>query len=80
MHGRALEELEDEGVSFEEWLEESFYTGDEDLLSNLTRSILYTASEESAVRTFLQEHGLRPPHPPHCRLADADPTDASAKV
>ena len=73
----ALEELEDEGVSFEEWLEESFYTGDEDLLSNLTRSILYAASEEEAVRTFLQEHGFDLPTLRIADLADVDPTDAS---
>lgn len=73
----ALEELENEGVSFEEWLEESFYTGDEDLLSNLTRSILYAASEESAVRTFLQEHGFDLPTLRIADVADTDPADAS---
>lgn len=74
----ALEELEDEGVSFEQWLKESFYTGDRELLDNLTRSILYNASEEGAVRTFLQEHGF--PALPSLRIADlgdVEPSDAS---
>ena len=74
----ALEELEDEGLSFEQWLKESFYTGDEDLFNNLTRSILYNASEEGAVRAFLQEHGF--PALPSLRIADlgeVEPTDAS---
>lgn len=74
----ALEELEDEGVTFEQWLKESFYTGDEDLFNNLTRSILYNASKEGAVRTFLQEHGF--PALPSLRIADlgeVEPTDAS---
>lgn len=74
----ALEELEDEGVSFEQWLEDSFYVGDRELLDNLTRSILYNASEEGAVRAFLQEHGF--PALPSLRIADlgdVEPSDAS---
>lgn len=74
----ALEELEDEGLSFEQWLEDSFYVGDRELLDNLTRSILYNASEEGAVRVFLQEHGF--PALPSLRIADlgdVEPVDAS---
>lgn len=74
----ALEELEDEGLSFEQWLEENFYTGDRELFDNLTRSILYNASEEGAVRAFLQEHGF--PALPSLRIADlgdVEPSDAS---
>lgn len=73
----ALEELEDEGVSFEQWLKESFYTGDEDLFNNLTRSILYNASEEGAVRTFLQEHGFTLPTLRIADLGEVEPLDAS---
>lgn len=73
----ALEELEDEGVSFEQWLKESFYTGDEDLFNNLTRSILYNASEEGAVRTFLQERGFTLPTLRIADLGDVEPSDAS---
>lgn len=74
----ALEELEDEGVSFEQWLKDSFYTGNRELFDNLTRSILYNASEEGAVRSFLQEHGF--PALPSLRIADlgeVEPLDAS---
>ena len=73
----ALEELEDEGVSFEQWLKESFYPGDRELFNNLIRSILYNASEEGAVRAFLQEHGF--PALPSLRIADlgdVEPVDA----
>lgn len=73
----ALEELEDEGVSFEQWLKESFYTGDEDLFNNLIRSILYNASEEGAARTFLQEHGFTLPTLRIADLGEVEPTDAS---
>lgn len=73
----ALEELEDEGVSFEQWLKESFYTGDEDLFNNLTRSILYNASEEGAVRTFLQERGFTLPTLRIADLGEVEPLDAS---
>lgn len=73
----ALEELEDEGVSFEQWLKESFYTGDEDLFNNLTRSILYNASKEGAVRTFLQEHGFTLPTLRIADLGEVEPLDAS---
>lgn len=73
----ALEELEDEGVSFEQWLKESFYTGDEDLFNNLTRSILYNASREGAVRAFLQERGFTLPTPRIADLGEVEPTDAS---
>lgn len=73
----ALEELEDEGVSFEQWLEDSFYTGDRELLDNLTRSILYNASEEGAVRTFLQERGFTLPTLRIADLGDVEPSDAS---
>lgn len=73
----ALEELEDEGVSFEQWLEDSFYTGDRELLDNLTRSILYNASEEGAVRAFLQEHGFTLPTLRIADLGDVEPSDAS---
>lgn len=73
----ALEELEDEGVSFEQWLKESFYTGDEDLFNNLTRSILYNASEEGAVRSFLQEHGFTLPTLRIADLGEVEPLDAS---
>lgn len=75
----ALEELEDEGLSFAQWLEDSFYPGDRELLDNLTRSILYNASEEGGeVRAFLQEHGF--PALPSLRIADlgdVEPSDAS---
>lgn len=75
----ALEELEDEGMSFEQWLEDSFYTGDRELFDNLTRSILYNASEEGGeVRAFLQERGF--PALPSLRIADlgdVEPSDAS---
>lgn len=73
----ALEELEDEGVSFEQWLKESFYTGDEDLFNNLIRSILYNASKEGAVRTFLQERGFDLPTLRIADLGDVEPLDAS---
>jgi len=73
----ALEELEDEGVSFEQWLEDSFYTGDRELLDNLTRSILYNASEEGAVRAFLQERGFTLPTLRIADLGDVEPSDAS---
>ena len=73
----ALEELEDEGLSFEQWLEDSFYTGDEDLFNNLTRSILYNASKEGAARTFLQEHGFTLPTLRIADLGEVEPTDAS---
>jgi len=73
----ALEELEDEGVSFEQWLKESFYTGDENLFNNLTRSILYNASEEGAVRTFLQERGFTLPTLRIADLGEVEPLDAS---
>lgn len=74
----ALEELEDEGLSFEQWLKESFYTGDEDLFNNLTRSILYNASEEGgAVRAFLQEHGFTLPTLRIADLGEVEPLDAS---
>lgn len=73
----ALEELEDEGVTFEQWLKESFYTGDEDLFNNLTRSILYNASEEGAVRTFLQERGFTLPTLRIADLGEVEPSDAS---
>lgn len=73
----ALEELEDEGLSFEQWLEDSFYTGDEDLFNNLTRSILYNASEEGAVRTFLQERGFTLPTLRIADLGEVEPSDAS---
>lgn len=74
----ALEELEDEGVSFEQWLEDSFYTGDRELFDNLTRSILYNASEEGgAVRAFLQERGLNLPSLRIADLGDVEPSDAS---
>lgn len=73
----ALEELEDEGLSFEQWLEDSFYTGDEDLFNNLTRSILYNASEEGAARTFLQEHGFTLPTLRIADLGEVEPSDAS---
>ena len=73
----ALEELEDEGVSFEQWLEDSFYTGDEDLFNNLTRSILYNASKEGAARTFLQERGFTLPTLRIADLGEVEPTDAS---
>lgn len=73
----ALEELEDEGLSFEQWLEGSFYTGDEDLFNNLTRSILYNASKEGAARTFLQEHGFTLPTLRIADLGEVEPTDAS---
>ena len=73
----ALEELEDEGVTFEQWLKESFYTGDEDLFNNFTRSILYNASEEGAVRTFLQERGFTLPTLRIADLGEVEPSDAS---
>lgn len=73
----ALEELEDEGLSFEQWLKESFYTGDEDLFNNLTRSILYNASKEGAVRTFLQEHNFTLPTLRIADLGEVEPLDAS---
>lgn len=73
----ALEELEDEGVSFEQWLEDSFYVGDRELLDNLTRSILYNASKEGAARTFLQEHGFTLPTLRIADLGEVEPTDAS---
>lgn len=73
----ALEELEDEGVTFEQWLKESFYTGDENLFNNLTRSILYNASEEGAVRTFLQERGFTLPTLRIADLGEVEPSDAS---
>lgn len=73
----ALEELEDEGLSFEQWLEDSFYTGDRELLDNLTRSILYNASEEGAVRTFLQEHNFNLPTLRIADLGEVEPSDAS---
>lgn len=73
----ALEELEDEGLSFAQWLEDSFYTGDRELLDNLTRSILYNASEEGAVRAFLQEHGFTLPTLRIADLGDVEPSDAS---
>lgn len=73
----ALEELEDEGLSFEQWLEDSFYTGDRELLDNLTRSILYNASEEGAVRAFLQERGFTLPTLRIADLGDVEPSDAS---
>ena len=73
----ALEELEDEGVSFEQWLEDSFYVGDRELLDNLTRSILYNASEEGAVRTFLQERGFTLPTLRIADLGEVEPSDAS---
>lgn len=73
----ALEELEDEGVSFEQWLKESFYTGDEDLFNNLTRSILYNASREGAVRAFLQERGFTLPTLRIADLGEVEPTDTS---
>lgn len=73
----ALEELEDEGVSFEQWLEENFYTGDRELFDNLTRSILYNASKEGAVRTFLQEHRFTLPTLRIADLGEVEPTDAS---
>lgn len=74
----ALEELEDEGVSFEQWLEDSFYTGDRELFDNLTRSILYNASEEGGeVRTFLQERGFTLPTLRIADLENVEPSDAS---
>lgn len=73
----ALEELEDEGLSFEQWLEDSFYTGDRELLDNLTRSILYNASKEGAVRTFLQERGFTLPTLRIADLGEVEPSDAS---
>ena len=73
----ALEELEDEGLSFAQWLEDSFYTGDRELLDNLTRSILYNASEEGAARTFLQERGFTLPTLRIADLGEVEPTDAS---
>lgn len=73
----ALEELEDEGLSFEQWLEDSFYTGDRELFDNLTRSILYNASEEGAVRAFLQEHNFNLPTLRIADLGEVEPTDAS---
>lgn len=73
----ALEELEDEGVSFEQWLKDSFYTGDRELFDNLTRSILYNASEEGAVRAFLQERGFNLPLLRISDLGEVEPLDAS---
>lgn len=74
----ALEELEDEGVSFEQWLEDSLYTGDRELFDNLTRSILYNASEEGGeVRTFLQERGFTLPTLRIADLENVEPSDAS---
>jgi len=73
----ALEELEDEGVSFEQWVEDSFYSGECEILDDLTRSILYNASEDPAVRTFLQEHGFTLPTLRIADLGDVEPVDAS---
>lgn len=73
----ALEELEDEGVSFEQWVEDSFYSGECELLNNLTRSILYNASEDPAVGAFLQEHGFTLPSLRIADLEDVEPVDAS---
>jgi hypothetical protein len=73
----ALEELEEEGVSFEQWVEDSFYPGDRELFDNLTRSILYNASEEGTVRTFLQERGFNLPTLRIADLGDVEPVDAS---
>lgn len=73
----ALEELENEGVGFEQWLEDSFYTGDRELFDNLTRSILYNASEDEAVRAFLQERGFTLPSLRIADLGDVEPVDAS---
>ena len=73
----ALEELEDEGVSFEQWVEDSFYSGECELLNNLTRSILYNASREGAARTFLQEHGFNLPTLRIADLGEVEPSDAS---
>lgn len=73
----ALEELEEEGVSFEQWVEDSFYSGECEILDDLTRSILYNASEEGAVRTFLQERGFTLPTLRIADLGEVEPSDAS---
>lgn len=73
----ALEELEEEGVSFEQWVEDSFYSGECEILDDLTRSILYNASEDPAVRTFLQERGFILPTLRIADLGDVEPVDAS---